>query len=106
MAIGETIRYVSVLLDQIITRQPSDVLQGVPKKILTIAPDAELLGGMFTYARRSVIPGRRLLTPDITTQPGLGIKVGDQVTSIAYAEDVLRHPLQESIVYALESLVV
>ncbi len=103
MITTEKIEYVDGLLERVVTQLPTDTLRGVPKRILTIEQGVDLLGGMVTRRRRSVVPGHRLLTPDITTQPGLGIKVGKEFISFAYGEDVLDHPLSKSIIRALES---
>ena len=88
------------------TRVAADpgVKQGEVVPVATIDKEADLVYGLFGYVRRAIgVPGR-LLTTEVTRQPVLAIKEGVNVTPLAYAEDVVTHPLSGALIGQLESL--
>jgi len=80
------------------------VARGKTVPIVTIGEDIELVYGVFPYLRRAIgVPGR-LLTTEVTHQPVLAVRQGGRVTPLAYAEDIVAHPLGEVLVGYLEAL--
>lgn len=82
----------------------AEVVQGRTVPVATIGESVDLVYGVFSYSRRAIgVPGR-LLTTEITHQPVLAVKEGNSVTPLAYAEDVVAHPLSTSLIGFLEAL--
>lgn len=105
MAVTPEIAYVSRLLEQATIKLGVGIVGGEPVQVGRINDGADLVYGVFLYRRRAVgVPGR-LLTLGLTRQPVLAAREGSRITPLPYAEDITEHPLRESLIASLSSLI-
>ena len=95
---------IETLLNRATPAAGAEVVNGKIVPVATIGKTTDLVFGVFPYARRVIgVPGR-LLTASFTRQPVLAVRKGDRVTPLAYAEDVVAHPLRKALVKHLDAL--
>lgn len=95
-------------IDRLLRATPTQllprVIRGEVVPVTRLNGDAKLVYGLFSYSGRNVEDPNRPLTFLLTRQPIFAVSEGGRYTPLAYAEDVVEHPLRNAIVGQLETI--